>query len=556
MTLAQQQSYYDLGSYHRSINTESPTAQKWFDQGLIWSYGFNHREAARCFEAAVTNDPRCVMAYWGIAFACGPNYNKPWELFDSDDLKRSLDKIHTAVEKAEACSATPFEQALIKAIKVRSPRNASEKNYAACNDAYAEAMKPVYHGFPEDLDVAALYADALMNRCAWNLWDLHTGQPTPHASTLEVKEVLERALDSGGQRHPGILHMYIHLMEMSPTPEAAIPAANCLRDNLVPDSGHLHHMPSHLDVLVGDWQSSIAANTAATRADEKYRLADPSNTTDFYIFYRLHDYHSLIYAAMFAGRRFVALDAVERMEQSIPESLLRIESPPMADWLETFLTVRVHVLIRFGRWDDIIALPLPADQALYCMTTAMLHYGKGIAFAATARVAEAEAQRELFFAAAKRVPPSRMDFPNKCVDVLAVAAEMLDGELEYRRGNFETAFKKLEDGIAREDALVYSEPPAWMQPIRHALGALSLEQGNVERAEAAYKADLGLSDALPRARQHPRNIWALHGYRECLVRLGREEETRAIGKQLEEVSAGADIKVEASCFCRGGRIVL
>lgn len=367
----------------------------------------------------------------------------------------------------------------------------------------------------------------------------------PHARTPEIKEVLGRALDSGGQRHPGILHMYIHLMEMSPTPEAALPAANRLR-NLVPDAGHLQHIPPHLDVILGDWHSSIAANTAATRADEKYRLADPSNTTDFYTFYRLHNYHSLIYAAMF----------VERMEKFVPESLLRIDSPPMADWLETFLTVRVHVLIRFGKWDDIIALPLPADQALYCMTTAMLHYGKAIAFAATTRIAEAEAQRELFRAAATRVPPSRMDFPNKCVDVLAVAAEMLDGEIAYRRGNFVMAFAKLEAGIAREDALMYSEPPGWMQPIRHALGALALEQGDLQRAEAAYKADLGLSDALPRARQHPRNIWALHGYRDCLVRLSREEEARDVGKQLDEVSAGADVKVEASCFCRGGRIVL
>lgn len=427
MTSAQQQSYYDLGSYHRPITTESPTAQKWFDLGLLWSYGFNHREAAKCFEAAITDDPRCVMAYWGIAFACGPNYNKPWELFDSNDLKNSLDKIHNAVEQAEECSATLLEQALIKAIKVRSPRHASDRNYAAYNDAYAAAMKPVYHSFPEDLDVTTLYADALMNRCAWNLWDLQTGQPTPHARTLEIKQVLERALDSGGQRHPGILHMYIHLMEMSPTPEAALPAANRLR-NLV----HLQHIPSHLDVIVGDWQSSITANTAPTRADEKYRLADPSNTIDFYTFYRLHNYHSLIYAAMFAGRRADALDAVERMEKSVPESLLRIDSPPMADWLETFLTVRVHVLIRFGQWDDIIALPLPADQALYSMTTAMLHYGKAIAFAATARIAEAEAQRELFRAAATRVPASRMDFPNKCVDVLAVAAEMLDGGTSQR----------------------------------------------------------------------------------------------------------------------------
>jgi hypothetical protein len=222
----------------------------------------------------------------------------------------------------------------------------------------------------------------------------------------------------------------------------------------------------------------------------------------------------------------------------------------MADWLEGFVPMKMHALIRFGRWDDIIAAPLPADQGLYCVTTAMTHYAKGVACAATGRTGEAEEHRRQFTAAAGRVPASRTVFNNTCHDILAVAAAMLDGEVEYRKGHYGVAFGHLRHAVGLDDGLPYDEPWGWMQPARHALGALLLEQDQVAEAEAVYRADLGLDATLARACQHPGNVWSLHGYHECLTRLGKDEQAVIIGQQLKIAAAHADTPIRSSCFCR------
>jgi hypothetical protein len=222
----------------------------------------------------------------------------------------------------------------------------------------------------------------------------------------------------------------------------------------------------------------------------------------------------------------------------------------MADWLEGFVPMKMHALIRFGRWDDIIAAPLPADQDLYCVTAAMTHYAKGVACAATGQTGDAEEHRRQFTAAAGRVPASRTVFNNACHDILAVAAAMLDGELEYRKGNHAVAFGHLRHAVELDDGLPYDEPCGWMQPARHALGALLLEQDRVAEAEAVYRADLGLDATLARACQHPGNVWSLHGYHECLTRLGKDEQAGIIGQQLTIAAAYADTPVRSSCYCR------
>lgn len=542
--------YFDLGTFTRPVSTRSPEAQLWFDRGLAWSYAFNHEEAVTCFESAAAADPGCAMAHWGIAYALGPNYNKPWEFFDETDLQRTVERAHAAVERAhELCDgATPTERALIEALRERYPASHAAEDCSVWNEPYAEAMRAVYELAPGDLDIATLYADALMNLTPWQLWDLRTGEPAVGARTLEAKAVLERALlTAAGSDHPGTLHMYIHLMEMSPTPEKALSVADRLR-GLVPDAGHLQHMPSHLDVLCGDYRQVVSGNSDAIRADEKYlRRAGAMN---FYTLYRSHNYHFKIYGAMFLGQSRTALETAAQLEASIPEELLRVESPPMADWLEGFLAMRVHVLIRFGWWTDILALPMPADPELYCVTTAMLHYARGVAYSATGATVEAEAERELFRHAAGRVPETRMLFNNTCRDILAIASAMLDGELAYRKGEYDVAFTSLEHSIELDDNLPYDEPWGWMQPTRHAYGALLLEQGRVEEAEAVYRADLGLDNTLPRPLQHPGNVWALHGFHECLVQLGRTGEARIVAQQLTVATALADVPVEASCFCR------
>ncbi|TVY68641.1 hypothetical protein LSUE1_G009334 [Lachnellula suecica] len=545
--------YYDLGSFHRKITTTSPDAQLWFSRGLTWSYAFNHEEAVSCFEKAIEADPQCAMAYWGLAYALGPNYNKPWEVFDGDELQSTLSRAHDAAVKAketvEATTASPIEQALTAAVQHRYPStHVKNTDPVRWNASYATEMSKVYTSFPNDLDVAALYADALMNLTPWALWSIHSGLPSPDSHTLEAKSILERALaHPNALSHSGLLHLYIHLMEMSPTPEAALPFANALRD-LVPDAGHLQHMPTHIDILCGDYEAAIASNTAAIAADEKFAArAGPLN---FYTLYRAHNFHFRIYAAMFAGRSAVALETVEWLEAAITEGLLEVKTPPMADWLEGFLSVRVHVLVRFGRWEDLFALESPVDGELYCVTTAMIHYGKGVAFAVTGNIREAEDQRRLFTAAVKRVPESRTLFNNKCVDILAIAAAMLDGELENRRGNIDAGFSHLKKATELDDNLPYDEPWGWMQPTRHAYGALLLEQGRVEEAAAVYRADLGIDETLPRALRHLNNVWALQGYHECLVRLGRDEEARELEAQLRLAVAGADVPISSSCFCR------
>ncbi|KAA8648301.1 hypothetical protein EYZ11_001966 [Aspergillus tanneri] len=542
--------YYNLGSFHRPVSTSSPQAQTWFDRGLIWTYAFNHEEAANCFKQAIAHDRKCAMAYWGLAYTLGPNYNKPWQFFDQHELEITVQRTHQAVADAKEniVIARAVESALIEALQHRYPQGQPTGDCSVWNQGYADAMTGVYQRFPDDLDVATLYADALMNLTPWELWDLQTGQPAPNARTNEIKTVLDRALaQEGALSHPGLLHMYIHLMEMSGAPEAALTAADYLR-GLVPDAGHLNHMPSHLDILCGDYRRAVASNSEAIKADERFLArAGPVN---FYTLYRSHNYHFRIYGAMFAGQSRVALDTVAELESSIPEELLRVESPPMADWLEGFLSMRVHVLIRFGRWRDILELELPQDPDLYCVTTAMIHYAKGVALAATGKVDEADTTRNLFREALKRVGPGRMLFNNRCVDIFAVASAMLDGELEYRRGNFQAAFEYLRQSIALDDGLPYDEPWGWMQPTRHAYGALLLEQGHVEDAAAVYKADLGMDDTLPRPLQHPNNVWALHGYHECLRKLGRTGEADIVQQQLKLAAATADVPICSSCFCR------
>jgi tetratricopeptide (TPR) repeat protein len=542
--------YFDLGTYERPVTTTSGPARTWVIRGLLWTYAFNHEEAVTCFEGALDSDPDCALAHWGLAYALGPNYNKPWDVFDPVDQSSATRRAHAAVTAAQRCSAgaSAAEQALIRALAHRYPAAEPAADCSPWNQAYAGAMREAYQQHGDDLDVAVLFADALMNLTPWELWDTTTGLPASGAATVEVRTVLERALATpAGRAHPGALHLYIHLMEMSPTPEDALWAGDLLRD-LVPDGGHLRHMPTHLDVVCGDYRQVVSANTAAIAADERFVAArGPMN---FYSLYRAHNYHFKIYGAMFLGQSEVALQTAAQLAGAIPESLLRAPVPPMADWLEGFVPMGVHVLIRFGRWQDLIDAPLPSDPDLYCVTTAMLHYGKGIAFAATGQLAEAATQRSLLSAAIARVPESRTIFNNTCPAILGVAAAMLDGELAYRTGNFDEAFGQLRRAIALDDGLAFDEPWGWMQPARHAYGALLLEQGRVEEAEAVYRADLGLDGTLPRPRQHPANVWSLHGYHECLTRLGKLEQAAATGRQLRIALEDADVPIGASCYCR------
>jgi tetratricopeptide (TPR) repeat protein len=549
-TVVESEPYYDLGTYHRPVETATAQAQLWFDRGLVWAYAFNHGEAITCFEKALNLDPELALARWGIAYSIGPNYNKAWEAFDPVDLSVSLARARMELELAAHGRATPAERGLIDALARRFPTADPEDADALAvgHTDYAEAMLELATAYPDDIDILTLAADALVNVTAWALWDTRTGEPAPGSRVVEAKRILDAALATdAGKVHPGLLHIYLHTMEMSAHPEEALPAADLLRD-LVPDAGHLQHMPTHIDVLCGDYRNSVASNLTAVVADRKFVVNE--GPLNFYSLYRAHDLHFVVYSAMFSGQSQVALAAADELAGQLTSELLSITSPPMADWLEAFVPLRIHVLIRFGRWDDLIAEPLPEDTALYCTTTAMIHYGRGVAHAAKGQLPQAKAEREAFEAVYATVPDSRYLFNNTSRDILAVAQAMLDGEIAYREGEFDTAFGRLRDAIELDDKLPYDEPWGWMQPTRHAYGALLLEQGHVEEAAKVYEADLGLDPTLARPCQHPGNLWSLHGYHECLERLGRTGESAIIGKQLELAKARADVPVEASCACR------
>ncbi len=550
MSVSPVEPYYDLGSYHRPIETPSPQAQTWADRGLVWAYAFNHDEAIRCFERALGLDPDLAIARWGIAYSIGPNYNKAWEAFDRADLAASLARARMELGLASKARASAVERGLIEALQARFPTEDPDDTAAlqAGHARYADAMAKLAEAYPDDIDVQALAADAMVNVTAWALWDTRTGEPAPGSRVVEAKRILDDALaTSAGRRHPGVLHLYLHTMEMSAAPQVALPAADLLR-GLVPDAGHLQHMASHIDVLCGDYRSSIVANLAAVQADR--RFVEREGPLNFYSLYRAHNLHFVVYSAMFEGNSAVALQAADELAGQLTPQLLAIESPPMADWLEAFVPLRIHVLVRFGRWDDLVAHPLPDDAELYCTTAATIHYGRGVAHASKGQIPQARAEREAFAAAYARIPESRYLFNNTARDILAIAAEMLDGEILYREGDFDDAFAHLRRAIELDDALPYDEPWGWMQPTRHAYGALLLEQGRVEEAAEVYAADLGLDPTLSRPCQHPANVWSLHGYHECLQRLGRGAEADIIGQQLTLAAARADVPIAASCACR------
>jgi tetratricopeptide (TPR) repeat protein len=543
--------YFDLGPYSRKVTTSAPEAQLWFDRGLNWLFGFNHGEAIRCFQKALEYDPQCAMAHWGVSYASGPNYNLPWDRYDPHGRQLALSASYDAalLALAHAGKASPVEQAMIEALPARYPQREMIEDMTPWDKAYTKEMRNVFEAFADDLDVRAVFAESIMNETPWKMWDLRSGKPAEGAGTEECRAVLEHAFDNvpAAWDHPGLLHLYVHLMEMSPFPERALRAGDRLR-SIVPDAGHLIHMPTHLDVLCGYYNDVLTYNQKALVTDR--RFLGYSDDPGVYLIYVIHNFHFAIYGATFLGQFTPAIAAAEELIASIPEAVLRVQSPPMADFLEGYLTMKQHVLVRFGKWHDIIEQELPADRALYCSNVAMIHYAKAVAHSALGNVAAAEAEKASFMAAKTRVPETRRVHNNLVVDLLSVAESMLNGELEYRKGNHDSAFAHLRKSVEISDGLPYDEPWGWMQPTRHALGALLLEQGRIDEAESVYRSDLGLDGTLSRACQHPDNLWSLHGLYECLVRRGEKVESMLIKQRLDLAQARADVPIKSSCFCR------
>ena len=490
------------------------------------------------------------MAHWGLGYAAGPNYNMPWHLFDeanrAEALAMGFASAKAALELVDGLA--DWEAALVRALSARYPQTELIEDMAPWNDDFADAMRAVFKAHQDSLEVRTIFAEALLNRTPWKMWDLKAGQPAEGASTEEAQDVLEEVLenDPAAMRHPGILHLYVHLMEMSPFPERALKAGDALR-TLVPDAGHLLHMPTHIDVLCGSYRDVVHWNEEAVRADLKYwREHGPFN---IYSGYRLHNYHFVIYGAMFLGQFEPAMTAVRGAAETVPAEMLRVESPPMADYFESYLSFEPHVLVRFGKWREAVALKLPDDPELYCTLAAHVHYARGVAHAALGEIEQAEAEEKAFLEAKARVPKSRILHNNLVVDLLEIATEMLRGEILYRKGDYDAAFAALRRSVALDDDLPYDEPWGWMQPTRHALGALLLEQGRLDEAEAVFREDLGLGGQLSRATVHPDNVWSLKGLHDCLEARGETAEIVQVRQRLDLADARADKRVAASCLC-------
>jgi len=544
---------FNTGTYSFKISTSSEDAQIWFDRGLIWAYGFHWEEAVMCFKESVKADSKCAMSWWGVAYAAGPYYNRMWHQLDEIELPNVLTECFKASQTAlKLCDeVTSLEKDLIFALSKRHPSDQAPEDFSLWNDNYAQAMRDMNKKYPDNPDVSSLFAEAIMSRTPWQLWDLNTGLPKEGASTIEAKETLENAIDNvernGSHPHAGLLHYYIHVMEMSPIPEAALRAGDLMR-TLVPDCGHLLHMPTHIDFQCGNYNDVVTRNSEAIEADKK--VIERDGILNISAGSVIHNIHFKLYGAMFLGQYSSAMEAVKQFDDLIPDALIRIESPPMADFFEGYYGLKYHALIRFGKWEEILDMPAPNDPDLYLVTTAIYRYARALAYAASGDVLSADTEQKLFKHAFEKVPETRLMFNNKCSDLLKIADSMLMGEIEYRKNNFEVAFKCLTEAIDNEDSLPYDEPWGWMQPARHALGALLLEQGEIERAEVVYREDLGFDNSVIRARRHPNNVWSLHGLAECLKKQNKQLELSLISQNLDLAMGRADVPIKASCFCR------
>jgi tetratricopeptide (TPR) repeat protein len=515
--------YYDIGDFHYQVTTDSDEAQVWFDRGLAMCYGFNHEEAARCFERALEQDPDLAMALWGMAYAWGPNINnmliEPQQMAQAE-LAIRLAKLHSA-------NSTPLERALIAALAKRYAMPVPEDR-DPLNEAYANAMREVHAQYGDDPLACTLFAESLMNLQPWKHWSAD-GKPAPH--TEEIVSVLEEGL-AKHPGYPGMCHLYIHTMEASPTPEKALPVANDLR-YAMPGLGHLVHMPTHIDALLGDYDSVVNINLEAIDADRPF--LEREGPYNFYSLYRMHNYHFVVYGAMFDGQSELALRTARELTKQVPEDMLKAQS----DYLDAFMPTPIHVLVRFGRWEDILKEPEPPKYLPY--SRAIWHYARALAYAATGRVDQAEAEQQSFEEQCERVPDTSYLFQNPSKNILEVAEAMVAGEIAYRHGNFDEAFEHLREAVRRDDALNYDEPWGWMQPARHSLGALLMEQGHYEEAEAVYREDL---------HRHPKNPWALNGLAEALHKQGKMDEAMTCHEQFAASSARSDVQIDRSCYCR------
>lgn len=505
--------YTDLGNHHRAITTRVPNAQRYFDQGLRLVFGFNHAEAIRAFTEAARLDPTCAMCYWGIAYAYGPHVNAGMD-------SASGVAAYAAAQKAQslARNGSVVERAYIAAVAKRYAR-VPPANRASLDSAYGTAMCDVSRRYADDLDAAALCAEAMMDLRPWNYWKQPSGEPYPGTSEIVAK--LEGVVQRN-PNHPGACHYYIHAIE-AVRPDKAVACAERLAA-LMPGVGHMVHMPAHIYIRVGRYNEAVESNVHAVHTDEMY-IEGQKPQGVYPIGYYPHNLHFLSFASTMAGRSAQALEAARVLQSKTNMDVARVV--PMVQAFVPFLHL---TLVNFGRWDDVLAQPVPPADMRYAST--MGHYARGVAFAATGKPAEAAAELELVKQAAAGAGPA--DKP-----VVDIAMHALMGEIAQRGGRLDEAAAHYKAALAIEDGILYFEPPNWYYPIRHSLGAVLLGAGKAAEAEAVYREDL---------KRFPENGWALFGLMEALRAQGKSAEASAVDARFRAAWKDADVTLTASRF--------
>jgi tetratricopeptide (TPR) repeat protein len=505
-----------LGDHHFPITTQSETAQAYFDQGLIFTYGFNHFEAVRSFREAVRHDEDCAMCYWGVALGLGPHINAPMM---PDDVQPAYEALQQALHLAP--EASEREQAYVEALSERYSADPPEDR-TALDRAYADAMRDVAERYPDDLDARTLFAESLMNLVPWDYW-AEDGEP--RGETAELVEALEAVLEQEPY-HPGANHLYIHAMENSPAPERAEGAADRLAELNI-QIGHMIHMPAHIYARVGRWHDASGVNEQAIEADRAYLEAYEVDGM-VPLLYHPHNIHFLAWTAGMEGRSNLAIDAADELVAATPA-----EMAADLPFLKNYLITPSVTQVRFEHWDDVLSTPEPDLDSPFMR--GMWHYARGLALAAGSDLDEARAEAARLTDIAASDEAQALELPEAFLPgatMLGIADATLQGEIMLREGQPDEAVERLRRAVELQDTLPYMEPPYWSNSARLDLGRALLEADRPAEAEEVYRADL---------EDYPRNGWALHGLARSLQAQGKDEAAEEVAARFEDAWQQADM---------------
>ena len=506
--------YTDLGTHQKAVGTKVPEAQKYFDQGLRLVYGFNHAEAIRSFTRATELDPACAMCWWGIAYAYGPHVNAGMD-------SASGVKAYEAAQKAVSLgrNAAPWQRAYISAVAARYAA-VPPANRASLDSVYSRAMRDVARRYPKDLDATALAAESMMDLRPWNYW---TPEGKPYPGSDEIVRQLESVI-ARNPEHPGACHYYIHAVE-AVNPQLAVPCAERLA-RLMPGEGHMVHMPAHIYVRVGRYKDAAASNVHAIHTDETFIEGQPQPTV-YSLAYYPHNIHFLAFVSSMAGKSAQAIEAAKTLKSKVNMDVAR-----SVGMLQEMVPYYALTLTTFGRWDDVLAEPLPPADIRF--PTAMAHYARGVAYAAKGDFANARVELDTVKAIDAATPANA-----EAKAPISIAVHALMGEIATRSGNAPEGVAHFQLALAIEDKGLYFEPPKWYYPIRQSLGAALLKAGRNAEAEQIYRDDL---------KRFPENGWSLYGLAAALKAQGKTAEAAAVEKRFANAWTDADVTLTASRF--------